>query len=42
MASQLGFEINSVELQNVIKIKHDLAESLKLKHFIAARKIQVS
>ncbi|KAG5315537.1 SPT17 protein, partial [Acromyrmex insinuator] len=40
MASQLKFTIDSIELQNAIKIKHDLAESLKLMYFIAARKIQ--
>lgn len=42
MASLLRFAINPVELRNAIKIKHDLAESSRLLHFIAARKIQVS
>jgi len=42
MASLLRFVVNPIELRNVIKIKHDLAESLKLLYFIAARKIQVS
>lgn len=42
MASLLKFVINPVELQDMIKIKHDLAESSKRLHFIAARKIQVS
>lgn len=42
MASLLRFAINSVELQNAIKIKYDSAESSRLLHFIAARKIQVS
>ncbi|XP_071568692.1 spermatogenesis-associated protein 17 [Temnothorax nylanderi] len=40
MASLLRFAVNPVELRNAIKIKHDLAESSRLVHFIAARKIQ--
>ncbi|KAL6445370.1 hypothetical protein ACFW04_002285 [Cataglyphis niger] len=40
MASLLKFVINPVELQDMIKIKHDLAESTRRLHFIAARKIQ--
>ncbi|XP_050466360.1 spermatogenesis-associated protein 17-like isoform X1 [Cataglyphis hispanica] len=40
MASLLKFVINPVELQDMIKIKHDLAESSRRLHFIAARKIQ--
>lgn len=42
MASLLRFVVNPVELQNAIKVKHDLAESSRRLHFIAARKIQVS
>lgn len=42
MASLLRFAVNPVELRNAIEIKHNLAESTKLPHFIAARKIQVS
>lgn len=42
MASLLRFAVNPVEPTDAIKIKHDLAESSKLAHFIAARKIQVS
>jgi len=42
MASLLRFMVNPVELRNAIKIKHELAESSRLLHFIAARKIQVS
>ncbi|KAM0731710.1 Spermatogenesis-associated protein 17 [Formica fusca] len=40
MASLLRFVVNPIELQNVIKVKHDLAESSRRLHFIAARKIQ--
>ncbi|KAH0948149.1 hypothetical protein HN011_006117, partial [Eciton burchellii] len=40
MASLLRFVINPVELQHAIKVGHDFAESLRLLHFIAARKIQ--
>ncbi|KYM99344.1 Spermatogenesis-associated protein 17 [Cyphomyrmex costatus] len=36
----LRFAIDPIELRNAIQIKHDLAESSKLMHFIAARKIQ--
>lgn len=42
MASLLRFAVNPVELRKAIKIKHDLAESSRLLHFVAARKIQVS
>lgn len=42
MASLLKFAVNPVELRNAIKVKHDLAESSRRLHFIAARKIQVS
>lgn len=42
MASLLRFMVNPTELQNAIKIKHEMAESSRLQHFIAARKIQVS
>lgn len=42
MASLLRFTVNSIELQNAIQIKHDLAESSRYLHFIAARKIQVN
>lgn len=42
MASLLRFVVNPIELQDAIKIKHDLAESSRRLHFIAARKIQVS
>jgi len=38
----LRFVVNPIELQNAIKVKHDLAESSRRLHFIAARKIQVS
>ncbi|CAL1677787.1 unnamed protein product [Lasius platythorax] len=40
MASLLRFVVNPIELQDAIKIKHDLAESSRRLHFIAARKIQ--
>ncbi|XP_025987577.2 spermatogenesis-associated protein 17 [Solenopsis invicta] len=40
MASLLRFMVNPTELQNAIKIKHEMAESSRLQHFIAARKIQ--